>query len=142
MHTPRRGVDALGQRGVDVHGLRHVGVAGADVYREHRLVHQVAPVWSGDVAAQDPVGGRVDDELDQPSGVARRAGLGHPGEVLPADDHLVARGPGLRLGQPDRADLGIDEHRVRDDPPRDAAVLVAEHGAVDDVRVVARGVGE
>lgn len=83
---------------------------------------QIAGVRPGDVAALDAVGLAVGHEFHQAAGVADGAGSG--------------------FGQPDRADLGVGEHRMRHHPAGGAAVLAAKHGAVDDVGFVAGGVGE
>ena len=85
-------------------------------------------VLPGDVGADEPVRGRVEDELEEPGDVPVEAGADEVVVAALADDDVAAAGPGPFLGLADRADLGVGV-----DAPGRAGVIhpdVEAHGVL------------
>ena len=99
--------DGLGQGGVGVDGQADVGGVGAHLDGQRGLGDEVAGVGADDAAADDPVGGLVEQHLGHALVAAQgqRAAAGGPGEHALAV--LDPGGLGLVLGDPDPGDLGI-----------------------------------
>ena len=98
-----------------------VAVGGVGDHGQGGFVDEVAAVGSSDVTAQDPVGGVVDDEFDEPDGLAQGSGLGYAVEALGADGDLVAGVAGSGFGEAHGANFGVNENGVGHDPIGDGA---------------------
>ncbi len=105
--------DLLGQRRMERGGGVEVRLGGAHLDRDGDELDQFAGVRADEVAAEHAVGVGVDDQLDEHAFVAPGDAVGQRLEVRPVDIEGGIAGAGLLLRQPDRADLGIGEHRYR-----------------------------
>ena len=114
--------DGLGQGRVRVDGEPDVGGVGAHLDGQRGLGDQVAGVGADDAAADDPVGGLVEEHLGHALVAAerQRAAAGGPGEHA-----LAVLDPGrlgLVLGDADPGDLGVGVGDRRDDRGVEVAV--------------------
>ena len=112
--------------------------SSAEFHRDHEFVDDLRALLADDVPAKQFSGVGVGDEFHESFGLTERFRFALLGVLRSSDRDLVALLFGFLFSEADVADLGIGEHRMRDESIRQVDRFVLREVPVQQIRIVAR----